>query len=214
MRVSTNRPRLRAVALWCWIAGILCASMAGRLIIPSVKGTLLFVCVHLLAALLLGLGVAFWLLGTDRRSGIIVDQKGLLLNLGHSASFIAWENIERIGVSVYRGDLYTLASRRQLGIALRDAQPYIQSYEQRLPAGRGFFAAGTRLIAWTLRPWARPSDAPLQATLDTNRAQTGYDVLVPEVFAGGNVEAFLREVADFQQRSPRLRAVLALQAAG
>ncbi|GAB4192644.1 MAG: hypothetical protein OHK0022_06940 [Roseiflexaceae bacterium] len=213
MRVSSNRSRLRAVALWCWVAGILCASLAGHLIIPSVKGTLLFVCVHVLAALLLALGVAFWLLGTDRRSGIIVDQKGLLLNLGHSASFIAWENIEQIGVSVYRSDLYTLASRRQLGIALRNPQPYIQSYEQRLPAGRGVFAAGTRLIAWTLRPFSRTSDAPLQAALEANRAQTGYDVLVPEVFVGGDVQAFLREVAAFQQRTPRLRAALALQGA-
>lgn len=211
MRVSSNRPRLRAVALCCWSLGLLCATMGDRLVIPSVKGAILYVCVHVLALLLLALGVAFWLLGADRRSGVIVDQKGLLLNLGHSAAFIAWENIERIGVSGHRGDLYTLASRSQLGIVLRDTRPYIQSYEPRLPAGRGPIAGATRLIAARLRPLSRPADTQLEAGLELRRAQTGYHVLVPEAFLGGSADAFLAQVAAFRRQSPRLsRLPLAL----
>lgn len=204
MRVSSNRPRLRAVAVGCWALGLLCATMGDRLLFPSVHGAILFVCVHVLAALLLALGVTFWLLGADRRAGVIVDQKGLLLNLGHSAAFIAWENIERIGVSSHRGDLYTLASRRQLGIALRETQPYIQSYEPRTPAGRGPIAAATRLLARRLRPLARPADTQLQSALELRRAQTGYHVLVPDAFLGGSADAFLAQVAAFQRQSPRL----------
>lgn len=205
MRVSSNRPRLRAVAVCCWTLGLLCASMGDRLVSPSVHGAILFVCVHVLAALLLALGVTFWLLGADRRAGVIVDQKGLLLNLGHSAAFIAWENIERIGVSSHRRDLYTLASRRQLGIVLRDTRPYIQSYEPRTPAAQGPLAAATRLLARRLRPLARPADAQLQSSLELRHAQTGYHVLVPDAFLGGSADAFLAQVAAFQRQSPRLK---------
>ena len=102
--------------------------------------------------LLLAIGIAFWQISVDKRAGIVFDAKGLLLNLGHSSAFVAWENIERAGVSGYRASLLALGSRLQLGIRLHDVGPYVQSYEERLPAAKGVLAHGLWLLQSLLRP--------------------------------------------------------------
>jgi len=157
--------------------------------------------------LLMAVGVAFWQLSSDLRAGIVFDTKGLLLNLGQSSAFITWENIERVGVSQHRSSLLTLGSLWQLGIALRDARPYLQSYETRLPAAQGVLARGLRLIERTLRPYRRVSDTPIANQLASCRLQTGYDVLIPEALLGGGADAFVDLVEAYRLR-PSARRTL------
>src|SRR5689334_5650334 len=133
MRIIPNQPRLRAIAIGCWALGGWCIVYGGLLLVAHTS-TVLVVSVELLALLGLAVGVAFWLLSSDRQAGITLDSKGLLLNLGHSSAFISWANIERVGVTARRDSLLPLGSSCQLGISLRDPQAYIQTYEDRLPA--------------------------------------------------------------------------------
>jgi hypothetical protein len=163
--------------------------------------------VELLGLLLLAIGVAFWQMSVDKRAGIVFDAKGLLLNLGHSSAFIAWDNIERVGVSGYRASVLALGSRRQLGIRLRDVQAYVQSYEDRLPAAHGALAHGLRLIQSLLRPYQRLADAPILGHLTQTRAETGYDVLVPEALLGGAADAFVDLVDTYRLRSSERRTL-------
>jgi hypothetical protein len=214
MRIAPNHPRLRAVALGCWALSAWCMIYGGRLLTERPAITILLVSIELLALLLLAIGVAFWQLSSDRRAGIVFDAKGLLLNLGHSSAFIAWENIERVGVSSHRTSLFTLGSRQQLGIALRDAGPYMQSYEGRLPAARGVLAHGLRLIDSALRAYRHPNDMPVAAYLAHCRAQTGYDVLIPEALLGGSAEAFVELVEAYRLRPSARRALGSFVLAG
>ena len=176
--------------------------MAVSLFAGHTATMLLVLCIELLA--LLGAGCRRGLLAAQQRqrAGIIFDSKGMLLNLGHSSAFISWDNIERVGVTTRRDSLLALGSARQVGIALRDAQAYIQSYEERLPATRGLFARGLRLIDSALRPWLHASDAPIAARVATCHAQTGYHVLVPEALLGGTAEAFV-ELVETYRLQPR-----------
>jgi hypothetical protein len=207
MRIPPNQPRLRAVALGCWALSGWCIIYGGRLVINHTEAALLIISIELLALLGLAVGVAFWVLSTDRRAGITFDSKGLMLNLGNSSAFISWHNIESLGVTKHRSSLFTLGSQRQLGITLRDVQPYLQSYEARLPSARGALAHGVRLIGAALRPWRRLHAAPSAAQMAACRAQTGYDVLVPEALLGGATEAFV-ELAEMYRLHPSQRRTL------
>jgi hypothetical protein len=173
----------------------------GRLAGTGPVFSIMVIGVVLLALLLLAVGVAFWQIGLDKRAGIVFDAKGLLLNLGHSAAFIAWENIERVGVSSYRASVLSLGSRRQLGIRLRDTNAYVQSYEDRLPAAPGPLARGLRLIQSALRPFRPSADRPITGQLAQYRAETGYDVLVPEALLGGHATAFAELLDVYRLRS-------------
>jgi hypothetical protein len=207
MRITPNQPRLRAVALGCWALSCWCMVYGGRLTADRTTATLLLVSIELLALLGLAVGVAFWLLSSDRRAGITFDNKGLMLNLGHSSAFISWGNIERVGVTAHRGNLLALGSRWQVGIALRDARPYLQSYEERLPAARGVLAQAVRLIDSALRPYRRIHDLPLAAHMVACRAHTSYDVLIPEALLGGTAKAFV-ELVEIYQLQPTERRTL------
>lgn len=208
MRISPNYPRLRAIAFGCWVLGAWCVIYGTRLITYHPAPSILIASIEVMGLLALAIGVAFWQLSQDRHAGIIFDTKGLLLNLGDSAAFIAWDNIERVGVCQHRSNLLTLGSRQQLGIALRDVRPYIQSYEQRLPATRGLMARGLHLLQRVLRPYQHLDDRPLAAALAANRAHTGYDVLIPDALLGGRVEAFV-DLVEVYQLQPGVRSPLA-----
>jgi hypothetical protein len=201
MRISPNHPRLRLVALACWAISSWCMIYGGLIVSERPVPVLLVVGIELLALLLLAIGIAFWQISIDRRAGIVFDGKGLTLNLGHSSAFIAWENIERVGVSSYRASVLAIGSEKQLGIALRDVEPYVQSYEGRLPAARGPLARALRLIETILRPYRRMADGELRAELARCRAQSGYDVLVPEALLGGTAEAFV-DLVEVYRRQP------------
>lgn len=189
MRIAPNLPRLRAIALGCWAVGGWCIVYGARLA-GEPFGMPLLLSAELLGLLLLAIGLAFWLLSNDYRAGIVFDAKGILLNLGHSAAFIGWDNIARIGVTQRRDSLLAIGSRRQIGIRLREVEQYVQSYEQRLPAARGVFGRAVGLLAQTLRPQHQADDYVLREHLSNCRAQTNYDVLIPEALLGGKAEAF------------------------
>lgn len=186
MRINPNLRRLRAVALGCWAVASWCIVYAAQLTAAA-----LLLSALLLGLLLLAIGLAFWLLGGDRRAGITFDQKGIALNLGHCSAFVAWENIERVGVTRRRDSVLALGSRRQIGIALRDAQKYAQSYEPRLPAAGGALGGALRLLARALRPLRRDDQQAIQRHLAVCRAQTSFDALIPEALLGGRAEAFV-----------------------
>jgi hypothetical protein len=207
MRIAPNHPRLRLVALGCWAVSGWCIVQGGQLAGNYPAFSIMVVGVELLALLLLAVGVAFWQISADKRAGIVFDTKGLLLNLGHSSAFIAWENIERVGVSDYRVRVLAIGSRQQLGIRLRDVGAYVQSYEERLPAAEGLLASGLRLIQSLLRPYERVADAPLVVRLEQNRAATSYDVLVPETLLGGSAEAFVDLLDLYRLRSSERRTL-------
>lgn len=207
MRISPNHPRLRLVALACWAISGWCIVQGSRLTVNSPSVALMIAGVEVLGLILLAIGLAFWQIGIDKRAGIVFDTKGLLLNLGHSAAFIAWENIERVGVSSYRSSVLSLGSHHQLGIRLRNTDAYVQSYEERLPAARGLIARSLRLLQSTLRPLQRHSDQPIASQLAQYRSETGYDVLVPEALLGGRASAFAELLDTYRLRLSE-RAVL------
>ena len=201
MRIIPNLSRLRVIALGCWVLSSWCIVYGGRLFAGHTATLLLMLCITLLGLLALAVGVAFWLLSSDQQAGITFDSKGMLLNLGHSSSFINWADIERVGVTSRRDSLLTIGSARQIGITLRDSQAYMQSYEDRLPATRGILARAVGLLDTALRPWQRVSDAPIAARLAACHAQTGYHVLVPEALLGGSAAAFV-ELIDMYRLQP------------
>jgi hypothetical protein len=207
MRISPNHPRLRLVALGCWAVSGWCIVQGSQLIGIGNLSSVMIIGIFLLAFLLLAIGVAFWQIGLDKRAGIVFDTKGILLNLGHSAAFIAWENIEAVGVSRYRFSILSLGSHRQLGIRLRNPEEYVQSYEERLPASRGPLAVALRLIARLLQPFQKHNDAPLLQQLAQSRAETGYDVLVPEALLGGRASAFVELVDVYRLRTSERRVL-------
>jgi hypothetical protein len=207
MRIMPNHSRLRVTALGCWVVSCWCIVYGGNLFAGHSATVLLMLCVELLAFLGLAVGVAFWLLSNDRQASITFDGKGMLLNLGNSSAFISWANIECVGVTARRDSLLAIGSARQVGIALRSSQAYIQTYEDRLPATRGALARGVQLIDTALRPWRRASDAPIAARLATCHAQTSYHVLVPEALLGGTAEAFATLVETYQLHPSERRAL-------
>jgi hypothetical protein len=159
---------------------------------------LLAIAIDIAAILCLAIGVAFWLLGTDRRAGVVFDSKGLMLNLGHSAAFVSWQNIVEVGVSHQRSSLFALGSSSQIGILLKDPAEYIQSYETRLPASRGTLGGAIRLI-WHLTAIARSTPTfPDVAKIDALRRRTGYDLLIPESLLGGRSVSFVTLVEAYR----------------
>lgn len=190
MRFRPHGSRLRAVALGCWTIAAFCLIQSNFVSLSAPQLLALTISTRLLGILLLALGVAFWLLGTDRRAGIMFDSKGLVLNLGSSTSFIAWENIERVGVSSYRSNLLAIGSKHQFGIRLRDTSVYMQSYEERLPAATGVFATALRCLSWLLQRFQYSNDRPLAARLAHNRVKSDFDILIPEAFVGGRADSF------------------------
>ena len=95
MRTTANTNRLRATALLLLALGVCAPFLGVTLAVPLV----LLLAGNVLGLLLLTIGLAFWSLSRDQNAGILVDGKGLLLNLGGSSSFIAWDTIERAGMS-------------------------------------------------------------------------------------------------------------------
>jgi hypothetical protein len=207
MRIIPNQPRLRVIALACWVLSGWCIVYGGSLFAEHTATMLLVLCIELLATLGLAVGVAFWLLSSDQQASITFDSKGMLFNLGHSSSFISWGNIERTGVTTRRDSLLALGSARQVGIALRNPQDYIQTYEDRLPATHGVFAGGVWLIDAALRPWLHASDAPITARIATCHTQTGYHVLVPEALLGGTAEAFVKLIDTYRSQPTQRRSL-------
>lgn len=199
MRIRPHYSRLRAVALGCWAIATFYLIQGGLFSLDSSAVLVLTISTRLLGILLLALGIAFWLLSNDRQAGIVLDSKGLLLNLGDSTSFIAWHNIERFGISSHRSRLLTIGSRNQFGIRLHDASAYIQSYEERMPATAGVFGGALRGLAWVLRPLRRSNDCSITTQLAQNRANTGFDILIPEALVGGHAEMFLTMVESYRR---------------
>jgi hypothetical protein len=189
MRIAPNHPRLRLVALACWSVGgwwIWQSSLLAKsLLSPIAVGLSL-----LAGAFILATGVAYWQLSRDQRAGIIFDAKGLMLNLGNSSAFVAWENIECVGVCRWRADLLTLGSRKQFGIRVREIEPYLQSYEARLPAAVGPLASALQLLRSSLRGYEQVGATVSARHYARQRARTGYDILVPEAMLGGSAEGF------------------------
>ena len=208
MRIIPNFSRLRAVALVCWILSTWYFVNGDFFVINHPKFIVLTISTRLVALFLLAIGVAFWQLGTDRRAGIVFDSKGLLLNLGSSSSFIAWENIQLVGISYRRTSILSVGSRRQLGIVLRDIQPYVQSYEERLPASRGVIAFSLRRIDQFLRRFRKTNDVSLTTQIDNTLQRTGYHVLIPEVFLGSAANAFA-EIVDIYRLRPASQRTIA-----
>lgn len=203
MRIAPNHPRLRIVALACWSLGCWWIWQTA-LVLSSNSAPTLAAPLLLAAALIVALGVAYWQLSNDARAGIVFDAKGLMLNLGSSSAFVSWENIEAVGICRHRNTLLTLGSSQQLGIRIYEALPYVQSYEPRLPAARGPLAQGLALLHQALRRFHTHDGSPSTRQLARQRAQTSYDILVPEVMLGGSAEGFIRLIetyrSDPQQR--------------
>ncbi len=203
MRIAPDHPRLRIIAIACWALGAWLIIQSSQIILVS-QQRLLTVTTFVAAILIFALGITFWLLGTDRRAGVVFDAKGLMLNLGHSAAFVGWDNIVEVGVSARRRSLLAIGSRRQLGIRLQHPEAYIQSYEMRLPASRGLLASLVRLTQFMLKPFTTQIHAPTLADLAQHRRQTGYDLLIPETQLGGRAGAFLTIVETYRA-NPRQR---------
>jgi hypothetical protein len=212
MRIAPDHPRLRIVAIACWAIGAWLIIQAPQTVL-ILQQTLFTTASLLAAALLFALGVAFWLLGTDRRAGVIFDAKGLMLNLGHSAAFVEWDNIAAIGVSERRRSLLAIGSRSQFGIRLHCPEDYLQSYEARLPASYGALARLVRLTKRLLAPLGAKPAAPTLATLEMHRRRTGYDLLIPEAQLGGKADAFCTLVETYRA-NPHQRRTFAMLSKG
>lgn len=198
MRTTPNHARLRGVAvLFLSLGAAAIALVSARPFHP-----MLLMIGSALSLPLAAVGLAFWSLSRDRKAGVIADSKGLLLNLGHCSAFIAWDNIERVGTTSCFTSVLTLGSRRQLGIALRDVRPYIQSYEDRVPSASGPIQEGLRLVQRALRARRPLADAELALHLAASRRRTGYDVLIPEALLGQPAITFA-DLLDERRQCPQ-----------
>ncbi len=197
MRITPNHPRLRLIALLCWIVG---SWWLMQIVLFDAWYPTPFLPVAILVsgAIFLAVGIAFWELSLDKRAGIVLDRKGLMLNLGHSASFVAWDNVAEVGLCRRRDSLLALGSRYQLGIRLYDPAAYIQSYEQRLPSASGPLAFLLQTLYEAFRPLRQLDDGlPKIDHLRRTRARTGYDVVIPEALLGGRAEAFITMIEGY-----------------
>lgn len=207
MRIAPNHPRLRLVALACWAVGGWWLWQSAVLLTTGTLPILVATGALLVAVLIVALGIAYWQLSKDQGAGIIFDAKGLMLNLGSSSAFIAWENIAAVGTCYERNNLLALGSRRVLGIRLHEQGPYLQSYEQRLPAARGPLAHGLQVVARALRPFHNYKQSSPLSTLVRQHRRTGFDVLIPETMLGGTVDGFV-ELVETYRNDPVQRAGL------
>ncbi len=177
------------IALSCWAIGAWVVIQPGLLSVQTLSAALA-ASGAILASIMIAVGIAFWLIGNDRRAGVAFDRKGLLLNLGPSASFVAWDNIATLGICQRYSNLLALGSSSQLGITLRDPAAYLQSYETRLPASQGPLAAAVRVIERLLRH-DRVAQEPTVALIAARRRRLGYDIVIPETQLGGSARAFI-----------------------
>lgn len=211
MRITPNHPRLRVVAVSSWLVSAWLIVQLGMLsALPAHH--ILLVAVVIAAVLLLAVGIAFWALGTDCRAGVVFDAKGLMLNLGHSAAFVCWDQISELGISRQRTSLLALGSSAQFGIRLRDPDRYIQSYEVRLPASQSLLGCALRWLGSVISQVDPREAVPTHDQLDRLRAASGYDVLIPEAFLGGKASAFL-EMVELYRQNPGQRRSLELNIA-
>jgi hypothetical protein len=206
MRITPSHPRLRIIAVASFALGGWSLLQPGQ-IAASGHSPLLAVTISLAAIFFLAIGVAFWMLGTDRRAGIIFDSKGLMLNLGHSAAFVSWQNIADTGVSRRRSSILALGSSAQIGIRLHDPLEYLQSYEARLPASRSLIACAIRLVRRVVSRLGRQLLAPSLEQIEALRSATGYDLLIPEVLLGGQADGFIGLI-DTYRHNPSSRRSL------
>lgn len=206
MRITPSHPRLRIIAISCWVIGGWCLLQAGQ-IARIGPNTLLSIPVIIVAVLFLALGVAYWMLGTDRQAGVVFDPKGLMFNLGHSAAFVSWDNIATVGVSYRRNNLLSLGSFESVGIRLQRPAEYLQSYEQRLPASNSLLAWATRQIQNLLRRVQVKERRPTLTDLEALREHTGYDLLISATQLGGSAHAFV-DLVETYRSSPRERRSL------
>jgi hypothetical protein len=158
----------------------------------------------MLSSFCFAVGIGFWLLGTDHRAGVVLDPKGIMLNLGQFAAFVSWDNIAEIAPTYQRSSLLSLGSSRQIGLRLYDIDSYLQSYEPRLPASRGFFAQLVRALRSQV---ARQDHVPSSKQLARFRHRTGFDLIIPEAQLGGRAEAFV-ELIEVYRYNPRQRREL------
>jgi hypothetical protein len=202
MRTNPDHARLRIVAIGCW-------SLSGWWIVQMmhiesvISVSFLLFAKFIASVLLLSVGIAFWQLATDKRAGVLLDKKGIMLNLGHYAAFVAWDNITALGVSQHRDSVLALGSSRQLGIQLADSHTFLQSYEERMPASNGPLGVALRFLERKmrrLRPQHKSSGLTPEHLAHT-RAVSGYDILVPEAFLGQKVHVFI-DAADKYRRYP------------
>ncbi|MCU0492385.1 MAG: hypothetical protein MUD01_12390 [Chloroflexaceae bacterium] len=210
MRIAPNHPRLRFVSLCCWAFAswwmVQLGTLSSEILTPLFAAGII-----LTAALLFALGVAFWVIATDRRASVLLDSKGLMFNMGSWAAFVAWENIAAVGVCEHRQSLLSLGSFNQFGLKLHRPEEFVQSYEERLPASTGLFAIALRLLQRVVQLFT-----PRQSTLKVDdllrlRNSTGYDVVVPEALLGGKAAAFVELVQSYRS-NPQARHGLRLNA--
>lgn len=192
-RIHPDRRRLCLLAFACWLCGSWLLIQGIQIGQGAPLVVFLLACV-ISSSILLALGIAFWQLGTDQRAGVQFDTKGMMLNMGHYAAFVGWDNISAMGLSQHRSSLLAIGSLRQLGLQLHDPERFVQSYEERLPASRGPLALALRSLWRLLRPVRSPSDAALLKQLQDNHARTGYHLLIPEALLGQHPDDFLRAV--------------------
>jgi hypothetical protein len=209
MRITPNHPRLRATAIACMIFGAW-ALLKSSQIATAGYPAILAVAIDIAAILCLAIGITFWLLGTDRRAGVVFDSKGLMLNLGHSAAFVSWQNIASVGVSHKRSSLIALGSSAQIGILLKNPAEYIQSYETRIPASRGTLGCAVRLIQRATAMGRSAPSTPGVADIAAQRRRSGYDLLIPELLLGGRSAAFV-ELVDAYRQNPHRRHMLQIR---
>jgi hypothetical protein len=196
MRIAPNHPRLRAIAIGCWAIGAWWIIEIG-LLSPALFSPFIAILMVIAGVLLFTVGVSFWVLSGDRRAGIVFDSKGLLLNLGNSASFVSWDNIEHMESVSSRGTWLALGSASQVGIRLRNPTPYLQSYETRLPATLGLIGHSIQLVRRVIAPFQAERE-PTSSDLAHIRARTGYDILIPEALLGGSSQAFIDLAARYR----------------
>lgn len=212
MQLKPSLSRLRVISLACWAFGSWWMIQAGQF--ASTHNSLaLTIALVIAASILIAIGITFWLLGTDTRAGVSFDAKGVMLNLGHSAAFVGWENIISAGALPYRSGIFVLGSTRQIGIRLRDPQEYLQSYEERIPAARGPFAYGVATIHRMLRRDEAGRADLLLAELEHSYDRTGYHLRIPEAQLGGRGQAFIDMLNRYTDSDRRQKIVSILSVA-
>jgi hypothetical protein len=202
MRTNPDYARLRIVAIVCW-------SLSGWWIVqmihiePVTSISILPFAKFIASVLVLAVGIAFWQLATDKRAGIIVDKKGMMLNLGHYAAFVAWDNLVELGKSQHRDSVLALGSPRQLGIRLDDADTFLQSYEERMPASTGLLGTALRFLERTIRHWHHNPSGLTPEHLAHTRSVSGYDILIPEAILGQKVDVFINTIEQYRRYPQR-----------
>jgi hypothetical protein len=211
MKLKPILSRLRIISLACWAFGAWWMIQAGQLAVTH-SSQALPIALVIAASILIAIGITFWLLGTDTRAGVSFDSKGVMLNLGHSAAFVGWENIIDAGALPHRSGIFVLGSSRQIGIRLRNPQEYLQSYEERIPAARGPLAYAVSAIYRLLRRSPAAHSDIMLAELRRSYDRTGYHLLIPETQLGDRGQAFIDMINRYtnSERRHKVMAILSV----